>query len=163
MTRIEIINLAEKWLNSVPDIRKKIKLIDASLEDDICNDTNIDKLKKERHRLNNKLSMIIKAVGTLDEENQKIICYKYFDELQYNFIAIRIGCSYLTVKRRIEKNLLDIGRALFGFEDEFWNEVFNVPPTFEIPNSLWRKSDLSMHGLIIRGELIDEEIRSNNK
>lgn len=162
MTRIEIINLAEKWLDSAADIRKKIKLIDASLDDNICSGTNIDKIKKERHRLNSRLSMKIKAVGNLDDENQRIICYKYFDKLSDRVTAIRVGYSKETIPRRIKKNLLDIGRALFGFEDEFWDEVLNVPPAFEISESLWRKSHLSMHGLIIREELINEEIRSNN-
>lgn len=124
MNQKEIINLTKKWLESVPDIRKKIKLIDVSLEDNICSCTNIDKLKKERHRLNNKLSMIIKAVGTLDEENQKIVCYRYFDKLSYEFIAPRIGYSSMTIRRRIEGNLLCIGRTLFGYENEFWNEIY---------------------------------------
>lgn len=119
MNKEETINLTEKWLNSVPDIRKKIKLIDASLEDNICSGTNVDKLKKERHRLKRKLSMIIDAVGVLDEENQRIICYDFFDKLPDRATAIRVGYSKITIPRRIKKNLLDIGRALFGFEDEF--------------------------------------------
>lgn len=126
MTRIEIINLTDKWLNYVPDIRKKIKLIDASLKDDICNDTNIDKIKKERYRLNSKLSMIIEAVATLDEENQRIICYKYFDKLSDRVTARRIGYSKETIPRRIKKNLLDIGRTLFGYEDKFWDEIMET-------------------------------------
>lgn len=51
MTRDEIVDLTEKWLSKVPDIRKKIKLIDDSLKDSSCSDITIDRIKKERCRL----------------------------------------------------------------------------------------------------------------
>jgi DNA-directed RNA polymerase specialized sigma subunit len=134
VNQTEIIKLTDKWLNYVPDIRIKIKLIDTSLRDDICNDTNVDKIIKERYRLNSKLSMIIKSVATLDEENQRIICYKYFDKFSDRVTALRVGYSKETIPRRIKKDLLNIGRVLFGYEDEFWDEI--IEPFAANPNSL---------------------------
>jgi DNA-directed RNA polymerase specialized sigma subunit len=124
MTRDEIINLTEKWLNDVPDIKNKIKLIDESLNDISCSGDTADKIKIERHKLQSKLSIIIKAIGSLEEENQRIICYRYFDKLSYEFIAPRVGYSAMTIRRRMKGNLLDIGRVIFGWDDEFWNEIY---------------------------------------
>lgn len=73
--------------------------------------------------LNKRLSSIIGAIGRLKEDNQRILCYKYFDKLSYKVIQLRTGHTYDTIKRRIDKSLLNVGRSLFGFEDEFWNEI----------------------------------------
>lgn len=70
-------------------------------------------------------SKIIKTVGALEDDNQRIICYRYFNSLSYKVVALRVGYSVKTIERRIKVNLLDIGRALFGFEDEFWKLLNN--------------------------------------
>jgi hypothetical protein len=44
-------------------------------------------------------------------------------EASLNFIALRVGYSSITIRRRTKGNLLDIGRTLFGIEDKFWLEV----------------------------------------
>lgn len=124
MTRGEIISLADEWLKSVPDIKTRIRLIDIDLKKKSNDIENIDKLQYERNRLNIKLLRIINSVSKLKEENQRIICYKYFDKLTYKVIRLRVGYDYKTLKNRINKSLLDIGRILFGFEDEFWNELY---------------------------------------
>lgn len=123
MKREEVIKLADEWLKSIPDIKARIRIIDIAIKNESNNIDNIDKLQNERNRLNKRLSSIIGAIGRLKEDNQRILCYKYFDKLTYKVIGLRTGHTYDTIKRRIDKSLLDIGRVLFGFEDEFWNEI----------------------------------------
>lgn len=120
----EITKLVDKQLKNVPGIRNRIKLIDATLQDNKDCIDDINRIKKEREQLNYKLGKIIKAVSTLKDDNQKIICYKYFEKLKYVQVAERLGYSSKTITRRIKKSLLSIGRVLFGFEDEFYSEVF---------------------------------------
>lgn len=123
MKREEVIKLADEWLKSVADIKARIRFIDIAIEKESNHVENIDKLQNERNRLNKRLSSIIGAIGRLKEENQRILCYKYFDKLTYKVIGLRTGHTYDTIKRRIDKSLLNVGRSLFGFEDEFWNEI----------------------------------------
>ena len=126
MKKDEIIKITDEWLKSVPDIKAKIRLIDDSLKDNTFDTDTIDKVKHERNRLRNRLSRIIKAIGTLDEENQRIICYRYFDGLTYNIIGRTAGVKGQTVSRRIEKCLLLVGRKMFGLEDELLDELSGV-------------------------------------
>jgi RNA polymerase sigma factor (sigma-70 family) len=122
--REEVIKLADIGLKSVPGIKKRIRLIDIALKKDSYDMATIDKLKHEKDKLHAKLSRIIKAISTLEDDNQRIICYRYFDDIPYTEIALRVGLSKSTIPRRIKKTLLDIGRVMFGFEDEFWRNIF---------------------------------------
>lgn len=123
MKRDEIISMAYKYLNDVPDIRKRIKLIDVVLKKNTYNINTINKLKQERHSLQCKLSKIIKTVCELNDEDQRIICYVYFEKLNYTEIGKRVGHCARTISRRSQKLLLYVGRSLFGMEDEFWVEI----------------------------------------
>jgi DNA-directed RNA polymerase specialized sigma subunit len=124
MKREDIVNLTEKVLKSISDTKKRISLIDIDLEKDICDIDTIDKLKNEKVKLQRKLSRVIKAIGTLEDSSQRIICYKYFDNLPNTKIAPMVGLSLKTIERRSKTLLLDIGRVIFGLEDEFWNEIY---------------------------------------
>lgn len=124
MDKSELIELTEKVIKSVPEIKKKIRLMDKQFKND-CSD--MDSLKYKRDKLKLQLNRIIKAICKLKDEDQKIICYKYFDGLSYRIIAQRIGVDAETVARRINNNLLDIGRVLFGMEYEFWKEINMFP------------------------------------
>lgn len=93
-------------LKSVPDIRKNIRLIDADLKNNTYNRDTDKKLHQEHHRLKNKLTRIIKAVSTLDDESQRIICYRYFDKLNYKETAIRVYLYERTIHIKIDKSKL---------------------------------------------------------
>lgn len=122
MNQKEVINLADEWLKSVPDIKDRIRLIDVTLKNSTNGADIINNLHHERHKLRCKLTKIIKIISALDDENQRIICYRYFDKLNYSEIARKVNLLERTVHRRIEKEILAIGRIMFGMEDEFWNE-----------------------------------------
>jgi hypothetical protein len=119
MTRDEVIKKADICLSSIPILREHIRLIDIELEKDSKDTDTINKLRQEKHRLKFKLSIIIKMVSCLDSENQRLIYYKYFDKLSFLEIELKEGSSISTVKRKISKNKLILGRIMFGFEDEF--------------------------------------------
>lgn len=87
---------------------------------------NMDDFKEKTMKLKSKLNKIIKAISTLTYENQRIICYRYFESLTYKMISLRVGISSSTVRRRVEFSLLSIGRVLFGMEDEFWKEIDRI-------------------------------------
>lgn len=123
MNRKETIELANEWLESVPDIRERIRLIDVALKKNSYGIDTIEELKYKRHKLNRKLSKIIRAIGSLSEENQKIICYRYFEQLNYSQIARRVNLSPSTIPKRIKKILLSLGQSMFGMEDEFWRAL----------------------------------------
>lgn len=123
MKKEEIIELAEKLLKSVPDIKRDIRFIDVELEKGTYDITDIEKLKIRRNRLHRKLSKTIQAISTLKDEEQRIICYRYFDKLNYKIIETMVGYSTKTIQRKIEKSKLAIGRIMFGFEDEFFRAL----------------------------------------
>lgn len=123
MKKEEIIELAEKLLKSVTDIKRDIRFIDVELEKGIYDITDIEKLKIRRNRLHRKLSKTIQAISTLKDEEQRIICYRYFDKLNYKIIETMVGYSTKTIQRKIEKSKLAIGRIMFGFEDEFFRAL----------------------------------------
>ena len=121
MKRDEIINLTGKWLNSIDEIRNRIKFIDNELKQNAYSDNQKEKLKSERYDINKKLTKIINAISTLKDEDQKIICLKYFEKMKPRDIGLNLGYSEKTIFRKSKNNKLIIGRVLFGFEDEFWN------------------------------------------
>lgn len=119
MTHDEVIKLTGEWLKYVSDIRKKIRLIDEALKKNTYDINTTEKIKHERHMLDYWLNKIIKSVSTLSDEDQRIICFGYFDKLSYKKVAIRVHLGERTIYRRIEKNRLTLGRIMFGFDDEF--------------------------------------------
>lgn len=124
MSKDEIIKLTDEWLNSVPDMKRDIRLIDIEIKKGIYEDIELDKLRTKRKNINTKLNLIATALQKLDSINQRLICHKYFDKLTHRVIAIRVGYSVDTVSKKLKGEvLLDLGRAIFGMEDEFWIDI----------------------------------------
>ncbi|WP_154674841.1 sigma factor-like helix-turn-helix DNA-binding protein [Desnuesiella massiliensis] len=113
MKRNEIIELTDAWLKKFNYMKEQINRLDPDIH------------RKRINLYKLRLRKISKAIGILKEDDQRIICYRYFDELTYGDIVQRVGYSNNTVARRIKKLLLIIGRALLGMEEEFWNEILN--------------------------------------
>lgn len=113
MKREEIVTLTDELLKKVPYMKEQIKKLDPGVHGKRV------KLYKRR------LVKVRRAIGRLKDDEQRIICYRYFDMLTYTTIAQRIGCSKNTVPRRINKLLLNIGRVIFGMEEEFWKKIYS--------------------------------------
>lgn len=109
----EIIILAEKELEEIKYIKNRINSIEYifKMNEEI---ENIEKLKIERYNLKIRLERIISAISTLGEENQKIICYRYFDKLKFNEIKVRINSSERRMYSLLKRSKLTIGKILFG-------------------------------------------------
>lgn len=113
MKRNEITELTDTWLKKFNYMKEQINQLDPDVH---SKRINLYKLR---------LRKISKAIGRLKEDDQRIICYRYFDELSYEAIVQRVGYSNNTIAKRIKKLLLTIGRAIFGMEEEFYNEILN--------------------------------------
>jgi len=121
----EIIKLTDEWLKSVQDMKRDIGLIDKAIEEGLHEGSELRKVMIRRKNLNTKLNLIATALQKLDSINQRLICYKYFDNLTQKVIAHRLGYTLNTVSKKLkEDTLLDLGRIIFGMEDEFWIEIF---------------------------------------
>lgn len=123
MNQDKLKKLSEDWLNSVPSIRQHITAIKCDIEKNIYSSKTIENLKDEMDTLNYKLNKIINAIGTLEMEEQKIVCYKYFERLGAYEMAEIFSCSVRTIARKVEKAKLSLGCIMFVFEDEFWSEI----------------------------------------
>lgn len=111
MRKSELKFITEIWLKSFNIVKQELSNISNIPEKN-------ESISKEIQILNSKLRTIIQTINFLSNEDQKIICYRYFDNMTYKNIAIILSLSTVTVRRRKEKALLSIGRIKFGFEDE---------------------------------------------
>lgn len=106
-------------------MKRDIGLIDKAIEEGLHEGSELRKVMIRRKNLNTKLNLIATALQKLDSINQRLICYKYFDNLTQKVIAHRLGYTLNTVSKKLkEDTLLDLGRIIFGMEDEFWIEIF---------------------------------------
>lgn len=124
MNKKDIIRHTDELLKGVPGLKEEIKIIDKELDKETYEEADRDKLVIRRNELKEKLSTISKAIIKLNDTDQRIICCRYFDKLKYEAIAPSVGYSKSSLGRRIKKViLLDIGRSIFGVEDEFWKNI----------------------------------------
>lgn len=80
-----------------------------------------------------KINAIIKALNTLSPQEQNLVAYKYFEKKKHIDIAALLHIDVRTVTRKLNRVALDIGRMVYGFEDEFieivdesWNVLNDV-------------------------------------
>lgn len=110
---MEVRALVDKLLKSVPSMKNEIKEIDIKIEN---NESNIDELKARRNNLKSVLIRITNAIGTLSYDNQKLICYKYFEGLTWAEIGIRLGLKGTSIGNKAAKNKLILGKIPFDKE-----------------------------------------------
>ncbi|MPW25510.1 hypothetical protein GC105_06885 [Alkalibaculum sp. M08DMB] len=102
----EIKKQTEEMLLKVPDLRSDILRMDYQIKTGSAD----KKIIQLRDKKVSELEFIIQVVSTLSEDNQQIICYKYFDKMKNIHIAKRLGVHPRTINRRINNGLLmDIG------------------------------------------------------
>ena len=80
-----------------------------------------------------KINAIIKALNNLSAQEQNLVAYKYFEKKKHIDIAALLHIDVRTVTRKLNRVALDIGRMVYGFEDEFikivdesWNALNDV-------------------------------------
>ena len=93
---------------------------------------NIDSLKEElRNRERGgklpwrlkKLKIIIESLNKINYEKQQLIVYRYFENLSFKEISLKLNIDIKTVKRRLEQSILEVGRYIFGLEDELFESL----------------------------------------
>ncbi|ALB44603.1 sigma factor-like helix-turn-helix DNA-binding protein [Clostridium beijerinckii] len=114
----------EKLINKTKILLKNVQALRES--------TNITEQQKA------KVNTIIKALNSLSAQEQNLIAYKYFENKKQIEIAELMKVDVRTVQRKVNKIALDIGRIVYGFEDEFinildeaWNALNDVEETEE--------------------------------
>lgn len=93
---------------------------------------NIDSLKEELRNREpggklpwrlKKLKIIIESLSKINYEKQQLIVYRYFENLSFKEISIKLNIDIKTVKRRLEQSILEVGRYVFGLEDELFKRL----------------------------------------
>jgi len=82
-----------------------------------------------------KINAIINALDTLSPQEQGLVAYKYFEKKKHIDIAALLHIDVRTVTRKLNKVALDIGRMVYGFEDEFIkivDESWNILNDIEV-------------------------------
>lgn len=102
---------------------------------------NIQALEKSAHiteRQSAQINVVIKTLNNLSVQDQLLIAYTYFENKKQIEIAAMMHIDVRTVRRRLNKVALGIGRIVYGFEDEFveildesWNALNDVGETEE--------------------------------
>lgn len=102
---------------------------------------NIQALEKSAHiteRQRAQINVVIKTLNNLSVQDQLLIAYTYFENKKQIEIAAMMHIDVRTVRRRLNKVALGIGRIVYGFEDEFveildesWNALNDVGETEE--------------------------------
>ena len=84
------------------------------------------------------IKLVINALNNLSVQDQLVIAYTYFENKRQIDIAAMMNISTMTVRRKLKKIALDIGRIIYGFEDEYlgiieesWNALIAVEETEE--------------------------------
>ena len=124
MEKDKIIKVADKWLKSIPDLRRDIRIIDRELKNGGHEIHEIEKLNREREKMRSKLNSVVGVLEKLEDVEQRIVCYRYIDKLKIKDIALRTGYSIKTITKKLNEIIpLVVGRAIFGMEDEFWIDI----------------------------------------
>lgn len=124
MEKDKIIKVANKWLKSIPDLRRDIRIIDRELKNGGYEIHEIEKLNREREKMRSKLNSVVGVLEKLEDVEQRIVCYRYIDKLKIKDIALRTGYSIKTITKKLNQVIpLVVGRNIFGMEDEFWIDI----------------------------------------
>ncbi|MDU4724842.1 hypothetical protein [Clostridium sp.] len=102
----------------IKEVRDTLENI-TSLKEELINRDPEEKLS---WRLR-KLKIIIGNLNKLSYCNQQLIAYRYFENLSFKRIGIKLNIDVKTVKRRLEQSILEVGRFTFGLEDELLDEL----------------------------------------
>lgn len=85
-----------------------------------------------------KINEVLKALNNLSIQEQNIVAYKYFENKKQIEVAELMHVNVRTIQRKVNKIAIDVGRAVYGFEDEFlgileesWNALADVDETEE--------------------------------
>lgn len=111
MTCEELIIKTEHLIKTVPQIKERINNINTRI---VKNNMNAELLIDEKKLLEIKIQKLKNSMSVLTEEEQQIICYKYFENMANTKISrlIHRGYNYCN-SDRIREILVKIGKITF--------------------------------------------------
>ncbi|MFA9398043.1 MAG: hypothetical protein ACERKV_07245 [Clostridiaceae bacterium] len=115
MNKQELINKTEKYIMDIPEIKNRIIEINNKINNNkIISKDELGMLKKEERYLQIKIEKIRNAMDILDEKEQKIICYRFFENMSFSSISSNLGYkgSYCGNKK-LNNLLLKTGGYIF--------------------------------------------------
>ncbi|WP_026883461.1 hypothetical protein [Clostridium akagii] len=118
MTKEELIKKTEAFIKAIPDVKEEIKKVDNDIKkynDEIETPKNEVKiLEHKKLVLENKLQKLKNIMSVLGEDEQKVICYKYFENMTNSKVSRMIGRSAnFCSRKRINKIIFKIGKGVF--------------------------------------------------
>ncbi|KAJ52192.1 RNA polymerase sigma factor (sigma-70 family) [Clostridium tetanomorphum] len=121
MTRDELIIKTENYIKNIPEVKKEISKLDEEIMR--CSEKveeskeEIKMLSRRKRLLEIKIEKLKNAMDVLSEQEQKIICYRYFENMSYSKIGSVMGYSQSFCKKSKVNNILyTIGRMVFTAE-----------------------------------------------
>lgn len=70
-----------------------------------------------------KLNSLLRALNKLQIQDQYIIAYKYFEGKKVSEIVNLLNINRQALTKRLNELYLEIGRLVYGFEEEFKNII----------------------------------------
>lgn len=121
MTKEELIIKTENHIKNIPHFKEQISKINKNIEEyqiEINNiQDKINMLERNKTTFERQIQKLKNSMEPLTEEEQKIICYKYFENICNAKIGSLMGYSSgFCNKSKIRKILYDIGECLFCSE-----------------------------------------------
>lgn len=113
MKRVDIINKTTKRIYEAVEVKKR----------NITFEMGSDPIENIRiSEREYKFKELINALSELKPKEQQIIAYRYFEDKTYAQIGKLMNISPATAQRWENKAVLNLGRALYGMEKEFWDK-----------------------------------------
>ncbi|WP_315074799.1 hypothetical protein [uncultured Clostridium sp.] len=66
---------------------------------------------------------LIRTIKKLHSADKELIAYRYFENKAYPAIAKLLFIDITTVRRKLDNTILEVGRKVYGMEQEFWNAI----------------------------------------
>lgn len=99
----------KELIRTTKELLKNVQVLKEDLE--------LDLEKKLELR---RLSAALKKLSAADKE---LIVYRYFENKAYSDIAKLLYMDITTVRRKLDSIMLEVGRKIYGMEQEFWDAI----------------------------------------
>lgn len=116
MSGKEIIKATKEYIESISSIKQEIKNIDILLNNHQRQGKERENLENIRNELENKLTRLQNAMSSLNEEEQKALCYRYFERMSQIELLEALHYSKSKLYKTINNSLFKVGKILFCIE-----------------------------------------------
>lgn len=118
MKKEDLVLRTEDYIKNIPTVKDMIKDLDRKIEKynekiDIFN-REIEEILRQRRVLEIKVEKLKNSMNILSEDEQKILCYRFFEHMSYSAIGskLRYSSSYCDTKK-VNELLFKVGSGVF--------------------------------------------------